>query len=134
MLAVAGEIDALVLFIHRRDAIDHPFAISNLAHQRAIALVEIDMLEAGALRKPEEAAALHRKEAIAAQVNPGCAFLRKHFGALAGARFEAREIQAALFAVHGNRAQAAIRPPEDARQIDLLAKVQVHPDRLAALS
>src|SRR6266542_6311080 len=96
-LARGGEIDQAARLVHAGERVDHPLAARQLADQPAVAVVQIQVLKAIALRGPDEAAGMvtapQRPEDLM-QVDPYIAgLLQQRAAALASARLEAQQIE-----------------------------------------
>src|SRR5262245_43528186 len=109
--AGGGKVDQAARFVDTGERIDHPLAARQPADQPAVAVVQIQMLKAIALRGPDEAAGIISatqwpKDLV--QIDPYVAGFLEQQATLAGARVEAQQIERSLRTVLDLRAQAAI--------------------------
>ncbi|OPZ08192.1 MAG: hypothetical protein BWZ07_03197 [Alphaproteobacteria bacterium ADurb.BinA280] len=100
-------------------------------HERAIAIVSIQMQIAAALAGPDEAAII-KKAQVAVEIDPGVAALGEQGLLFERCHVHSFQVQLLLVALLKLIAQVlAVRQPVDAGQVDVGLLTQVDPARIA---
>ncbi len=130
---VGGEIDESRGLIHRQQFIDVPTAQRQRAAQPAIQIVEIQVVRAGSLRRPDERWLLFQKTQVIRQIDPHRRRLRDQRSLPQCGGVDQDEVEPLLIACEALEGEpAAIRCPIGAREINVRIGAQVDPTRLAA--
>ena len=123
-VAVGGEIDEPTRFI---DALDgalaritdhHPLARGDRPQQLALEIVEIEVLVAAAVGRPDEGGLAREEGELVVQLHPGVAALLEQLPRRAGGRVDLQQRETLLvtrLALHGECAR--IREPRHAREV-----------------
>ncbi len=134
-----GEVDQPMLLVDGLDGarpgiIDVPGTRGEPPHETAGVVVQIQVFEAVARRRPDELVRVRQEGQLVVQFDPGVAGLGEHDPARPAVEVGEHEIQAALIAalaLHGER--PAVGQPVDAGEIDVGVRAEIEgTDRAAA--
>ena len=129
---VGGEIDESRGLIHRQQFVDVPTAHRQRAAQRAIEVVEIQVICAGSFRRPDERRLLFQKTQVVRQIDPHRRGLRDQRSLPQCGGIDQDEVEPLLIAGEALEGEpAAIRRPVDAREINVRIGAQIDPTRVA---
>src|SRR5688572_29092402 len=118
-LAGAAEVHLPALLVDSDDSRDHPVPIRELANLAALAVVEVEVVEAGGLARAQDLAGLQEARVVI-EVDPRLLPLVDQHPAGPRVEIEGDELQPLLVAGEDLGHQAAVRRPPGAREIDVV--------------